>query len=58
MEKHEELVWLTGNLKIEVIEYSRQLYNGEGVGDDDDDDGGGGGDGGGGLELTPSHQLR
>ena len=41
-----------GNLKLELIEYSRQLYGGEG--DEDDDNG----DGAGGLELTPSHQLR
>ena len=48
IQEYEELVWLAGNLKLELIEYSRQLYNGEDV--DDEDDGGGGG----GLELTPS----
>ena len=49
-----ELVWLTGNLKLEMIEYSRQLYGGK-DGEEEDDDGG---DGAGGLESTPSHQPR
>ena len=40
MAKHEELIWLTGNLKLEVIEYSRQIYGPREhthLGDDDDD---------------------
>ena len=41
------------NLKLELTEYFRQLYNG---GDDDDD--GSDGDGVGGSESTLSHQLR
>ena len=45
---------LTGNLKLELTEYSRHLYGG---GDDEDDDEGGG-DGAGGSESTSSHQLR
>ena len=54
--EQEELVWLAGNLKLELTEYSRQLYGGEDdEDDDDDDDGGGGGDGAGGSELTLSH---
>ena len=48
MQEHEELIWLAGNLKLEVIKYSRQLYDSEGVSDNDDDDGDDGGDGGGG----------
>ena len=45
-----------GNLKLELTEYSWQLYGGrDDKGDDDDDDGG---DGAGGSESTPSHQLR
>ena len=43
--KHEELVWLAGNLKLEVTEYSRQIYGPDGyayhgndVNDDDDGD--------------------
>ena len=50
VQKHEELVLLAGNLKLKLIEYSRQLYGGG------DDDGGGGGDGVGGSESTPSHR--
>ena len=41
------------NLKLELVEYSRQLYGG---GDDDDD--GGGGNSVGGSESTLSHQVR
>ena len=48
VQEHEELVLFAGNLKLELIKYSQQLYGG---GDDDDD-----GDGVGGSELTPSHQ--
>ncbi|KAK9997917.1 hypothetical protein SO802_017520 [Lithocarpus litseifolius] len=58
VQDHEELIWLVGNLKLEVTKYSRELYGGEDVGDDndnDDDGGGGGGDSGGGSESTPSH---
>ncbi|KAK9996702.1 hypothetical protein SO802_021388 [Lithocarpus litseifolius] len=59
IQEHEELVWLARNLKLEVNEYSRQLYNGEDVGDDDNDGGGGdGGDGSGVSESTSSHQPR
>ena len=54
VQEHEELVLLTGNLKLELTEYSRHLYGG---GDDEDDDEGGG-DGTGGSESTSSHQLR
>ena len=43
-----------GNLKLELTEYSRQLYGGK-DGEEEDDDGG---DGAGGLESTPSHQPR
>ena len=39
-----------------MVEYSRQLYGGEHVGDDDD--GGDGSDCGSGSELTPSYQPR
>ena len=56
-QKHEELVWLVGNLKLELTKYSRQLYSGrDGENDDDDDDDGS--DGVGGSESTLSHQLR
>ena len=54
VQEHEELVLLAGNLKIELTEYSRQLYGGKDD-EDDDDGGGGGGDSAGGLELTLSH---
>ena len=43
IQEHEELVWLVGNLKLEVTNYSRNLYGPGGVaylgsgGDDDDD---------------------
>ena len=57
MQEHEELVWLAGNHKLDVTEYSKQLYGGEGV-DDDDGGGDGGGGGGGGSESTPSYQPR
>ena len=43
-----------GNLKLELTEYSWQLY-GSGVEEDDDGGGGGGGDGVGGSKSTPSH---
>ena len=55
VQKHEKLVWLAGNLKLELTEYSWQLYGGGYDDDDDDDDGG---DGVGGLESTLSHQPR
>ena len=61
LQEYEELIWHAGNLKLEVTEYSRQLYGSEGAGDDDDDDyddDDNGGDGDGGLEPTPSHQSR
>ena len=46
---------LAGNLKLELIEYSRQL-NGGGDGEDGVDCDGG--DGAGGSESTPSYQPR
>ena len=58
VQEHEDLVWLVGNLKLELTYYSWQLYGGKDMSDDDDDDDDVGGEGGGGLELTPSHQLR
>ena len=56
-QKHEELVWLAGNLKLEVTEYSRRIYSPKGFahpsgGDDDDGDDGGAG----GSETTPNYQ--
>ena len=41
IQEHEDLVWLAGNLKLEVTNYSRELYGPEGaahpsIGDDDD----------------------
>ena len=64
VQEHEELVLLVGNLKLDLTEYSQQLYGGGDDKDDDDDGGGGGGGGGGdcdgvgGSESTPSHQQR
>ena len=55
IQEHEELVLLAGNLKLELIEYSRQL-NGGGDGEDGVDCDGG--DGAGGSESTPSYQPR
>ena len=46
-----------GNLKLELTEYSQQLYDGEDA-SDDDDNGDDGGDGGEGSESTPSYQPR
>ena len=44
IQEHEKLVWLAGNLKLGVTNYSRSLYGprkaaylGSGGGDDDDD---------------------
>ena len=58
IQEHEKLVWLAGNLKLEVTNYSRDLYGPEGVahlgGSDDDDDGGKEED----PEVTPSYQQR
>ena len=41
IQEHEELVWLVGNLKLEVTNYSRELYGPGGVAypDGGDDDG-------------------
>ena len=36
----QELVWLARNLKLELTEYSLQLYSGEDADGDNDDDGG------------------
>ena len=58
LQEYEELVWLARNLKLEVTEYSRQLYGGEGVNDDNDDGGGDGAYGSGGSESTPNYQPR
>ena len=57
VQEHEELVLLALNLKLDLTEYSQQLYGG-GDDKDDDDDGGGDCDGVGGSESTPSHQQR
>ena len=55
---YEELVWLVGNLKLEVTNYLRELYGPRGVahlgGGDDDDDGGDEED----SKVTPSYQPR
>ena len=63
IQEHEELVWLAGNLKSEVTNYSRELYGlggvahpGDGDDDDDDDDGGNGDEED--SEATPSYQPR
>ena len=58
IQEHEELVWLAGNLKLEVTNYSSELYGPRGVahpsgGDDDDDDGEEEG-----SEATPSYWSR
>ena len=54
IQEYEELVWLAGNLKLEVTNYSRSLYSLRGVsypsGGDDDDDGDDEED----SEVTPS----
>lgn len=50
--EYKELVWLVGNLNLEVIEYSRQIYRPRGYvypGDDDDGDD---------LEMTLSYRPR
>jgi len=58
IQEHEELVWLAENLKLEVTNYSRDLYGPGGVAllgsGSDDDDGGDEED----LEATPSYQSR
>ncbi|KAL0000313.1 hypothetical protein SO802_019915 [Lithocarpus litseifolius] len=58
-QEHEELVWLAKSFKLEMTEYSQQIYSPGGYaypsGDDDDD---GKGDGGGDLKVTPSYLLR
>ena len=59
-QEHKELVWLAGNLKLEVTNYSRELYGPGEVahlgGVDDDDDGGDGDEED--LEATSSYQPR
>ena len=64
IQEHEELVWLAGNLKLELTNNLRELY-GPGGGahpsggdddDDDDDDGDSGKEED--LEVTPSYQPR
>ncbi|KAL0015416.1 hypothetical protein SO802_002485 [Lithocarpus litseifolius] len=59
IQEHEELVWLARNLKLEVTNYSRELYGSGGVahpgsGDDDDDDRGDKED----SKMTLSYQPR
>ena len=58
IQEYEELVWLAGNLKLEVTNYSRSLYGLKAVaypaGGDDDDDGDDEED----SEATPSYQPR
>ena len=56
IQEHEELVWLVGNLKLEVTNYLRELYGLGGVaypGGGDDDDGEKED-----LEATPSYWSR
>ena len=52
------MVWLAGNLKLEVTQYLKDLYDLGGLAypdnDDDDDDDGGGED----SEVTPSHRPK
>ena len=36
--KHKELVWLNGNLKLEVTKYSKQIYRPSGYAQPNDDD--------------------
>jgi len=56
VQEHEELVWLAGNFKLEVTEYSRRIYGPGGfayLSGSDDGEGGVGG-----FETTPSYQPR
>ena len=53
VQEHEELFWLVGNLKLEMTEYSREIYAPRGIAYPGDDD-----DGGGDSEGTPSYQPR
>ena len=58
IQKHEELVWLAKNLKLEVTNYLRDLYGPRGVAhpvSGDDDDGGSKKED---SEATPSYQTR
>ena len=59
-QEHEELVWLDGNLKLEVPQYSKDLYGPGRLAypnnDDDDDNDDGDGDGGEDSEATLSYQ--
>jgi len=55
VQEHEELILPAGNLKLELTEYSWQLYSGRDNENDDDDDGD---DGAGGSESTLSYQPR
>ncbi|KAK9996839.1 hypothetical protein SO802_021525 [Lithocarpus litseifolius] len=55
LSKSKKLVWLAGNLKLEVTQYSKDLYGLEGLaypGNDDDDDGDG--DSGEDSEASPN----
>ena len=57
------MVWLVENLKLKVTNYSRELYNPEGVahpseGGDNDDDDVDDGDEEEEEEVTPSYQSR
>ena len=61
MEEHEELVWLAGNLKLEVTEYSKQIYGLIGFAqprDNDNDDDVDDDDNGDDPEATASYRLR
>ena len=51
VQEYEELVLLVGNLKLELTEYSQQLYRGG----DDEDDNDDGSDGARGSESSLSH---
>ena len=57
MAKHEELVWLAVNLKLEVTKNSRQIQGPARYAHQGDDDGGGGVGGGDGddPETNPSY---
>ena len=60
LQEHEEFVWLAGNLKLDVTNYSRSLYGPRraaypGNGGDNDDGGGSDEED---LEATLSYQPR
>ena len=61
IQEHEELVWLARNHKLEVTQYSKDLYGHRGLAylgdddDDDDEDDDGDGDGKEDSKATPIH---